>query len=255
MRRMGVKGWLAPRVGIALALSGCSFLTASGTGTTTIHRTEYHVDFGVTLVSEVVCGAALIAWLDPDAFAPTQGDASSWAPGDRDSTISAGQTWSLLGCATFAAFGASAIYGHHYAVLNDPDDGASGAAFGAAAAAFGTGFVGAQHPYSPPPPATLPTYVRPLPPPSVTTYSPPAPSGRACFSDYDCGGVGYTCVKPNYSTQGTCAQTVNSFGTPTYNLPDLNSTMPKAPQPSDCHTDIDCPIGFRCDVQAGACVK
>jgi hypothetical protein len=77
---------------------------------------------------------------------------------------------------------------------------------------------------------------------------------KSCSSDYNCG-VGYTCVKANYASSGFCAQSVNSFGTPTFDLPKMESVLVKMPSAADCNFDTDCPIGFRCNVRSGACLR
>jgi aryl carrier-like protein len=80
------------------------------------------------------------------------------------------------------------------------------------------------------------------------------PSTSGCSSDFDCG-IGSRCVKANYSLKGYCAKAVNEFGVQTFDMPDMNSVLVKVPQGSDCHFVTDCPIGFRCDVQSGACLR
>jgi hypothetical protein len=81
------------------------------------------------------------------------------------------------------------------------------------------------------------------------------PERRTCSSDYSCGEMGLVCVKPNYSSEGVCMRSVNNFGVQQYDLPRTNSVLPKFPRRTDCHFDLDCPIGFRCDLSSGACLK
>lgn len=92
------------------------------------------------------------------------------------------------------------------------------------------------------------------------TYAPIAVStpgsSAACSSDYDCnGGVGYTCVKQNYSATGFCATAVNGYGVQTFNAPQANSVMVKVPVSTDCKFVTDCPAGFSCDASSGACLR
>jgi hypothetical protein len=77
---------------------------------------------------------------------------------------------------------------------------------------------------------------------------------NGCMSDFSCG-IGYTCVKNNYSSTGFCAKAVTSYGNQTFDLPRLDSVGPKMPVSTDCKMLSDCPIGFRCDLRSGACLK
>jgi hypothetical protein len=70
----------------------------------------------------------------------------------------------------------------------------------------------------------------------------------SCTSDYQCG-VGQICVKPQYSTTGTCAQSVNEFGVPSYAPPRPSSV---GIGHGNCSFDTDCPVTFRCEKAAGA---
>lgn len=83
--------------------------------------------------------------------------------------------------------------------------------------------------------------------PSNAAYT---PSG--CSSDYDCG-VGQRCAKAQFSIRGVCMKTVNEYGTPVYNTPDLNSIGVN--NKKGCTFDTDCPIGFKCDSTHDTCVK
>jgi hypothetical protein len=69
----------------------------------------------------------------------------------------------------------------------------------------------------------------------------------SCTSDYSCG-VGNVCVKPQFSSTGTCARAVNQFGTPTYTLPRSDSV---GPGQGNCSFDTDCPISFHCEKSGG----
>lgn len=77
---------------------------------------------------------------------------------------------------------------------------------------------------------------------------------HGCSSDFQCP-FGNVCVKPNFSSTGTCMRSVNEFGGATYNMPRLDSVGPKLPNPTDCNYTMSCPIGFRCDFASGTCVK
>ena len=48
---------------------------------------------------------------------------------------------------------------------------------------------------------------------------------------------------------------VNSLGMKQYELPNPDSAMPNMDIDGQCHFDLDCPIGFRCDKTYKACVK
>jgi hypothetical protein len=38
-------------------------------------------------------------------------------------------------------------------------------------------------------------------------------------------------------------------------LPNVDSVMPKMPSGADCRFDTECPIGFFCDANSGACLR
>jgi len=89
------------------------------------------------------------------------------------------------------------------------------------------------------------------------TYSQPTTTttsthDNSCSSDYSCG-IGYSCVKKPFSSTGICLKAVDSYGTPTYKMPDSNSINIKTE--GSCMFNTDCPIGFRCDNTLKACVK
>ena len=136
------------------------------------------------------------------------------------------------------------------------------ATIGAALQAFGNSLSasGASQP-QPERSIPAPTYgsaegtLRPTTPtPSLAPASSPGvATGKTCSSDFECG-IGWACIKPNFSTSGTCLRSVNEYGNQQYNLPRLDSVAPKMPSRHDCHL-MDCPIGFRCDTATGACVK
>lgn len=48
---------------------------------------------------------------------------------------------------------------------------------------------------------------------------------------------------------------VDEFGLPNQNLPDLDSIEPNMNINGQCNFDLDCPIGFRCDMTYKACIK
>jgi hypothetical protein len=78
------------------------------------------------------------------------------------------------------------------------------------------------------------------------------PAG-GCRSDFDCG-VGNQCVKSYYASTGQCAKSVNEYGVQSYDLPRLDSVNPNFRQNTDCQ-QLGCPIGFRCDLQSGVCMR
>lgn len=73
-----------------------------------------------------------------------------------------------------------------------------------------------------------------------------------CLSDFNCG-IGYKCVKEPFKTRGICMKTVDEYGIPQYNLPDLDSVYPRLK--GDCDYDLDCPIGFYCHKKFKVCIK
>jgi hypothetical protein len=77
---------------------------------------------------------------------------------------------------------------------------------------------------------------------------------RDCSSDYSCG-VGFTCVKNNFSASGYCAKNVNPYGVQQFDAADPGSVNVKTPSKRDCQFDSQCPVGFRCEASSGACVK
>jgi hypothetical protein len=88
---------------------------------------------------------------------------------------------------------------------------------------------------------------------STSASSSQVSSARGCSSDYDCG-VGSVCVKPYYSTSGSCMTAVNKYGTQTVDLPRLDSHKANTPSRSDC-TQKGCQAGFTCDYNSGTCIR
>jgi hypothetical protein len=77
-------------------------------------------------------------------------------------------------------------------------------------------------------------------------------AGNTCTSDFSCG-VGYECVKPTYSSSGTCMKSVNEYGNPNYQAPKLESIGSN--MSSGCRLAQDCPMGFQCDSKSGRCLR
>lgn len=90
--------------------------------------------------------------------------------------------------------------------------------------------------------------------PSAGTYTVAPSRARACSSDFSCG-VGAKCVKANYSGIGHCATAVTAYGGRIYDMLDMSSIFVKIPTDADCHGVSDCPLGFQCDTDSGACVR
>lgn len=80
----------------------------------------------------------------------------------------------------------------------------------------------------------------------------PSSHSDGCTSDYSCG-VGYTCVKARYSSNGICMTSVDRDGVKTLNVPNSNSIGVRTSE--GCHSIADCPAGFECDYTLKACVK
>lgn len=74
-------------------------------------------------------------------------------------------------------------------------------------------------------------------------------SRSGCSSDFDCG-LGQKCVKPQFSSKGSCMKSVNSSGIQQFNS-HQNNVGPNMNK--QCTFNTDCPIGFRCS--AGNCIK
>ena len=79
-------------------------------------------------------------------------------------------------------------------------------------------------------------------------------SSWACTSDFNCG-IGHRCVKAPLQSTGVCMKTVDEYGTPQYNMPDLDSIGPNMNLEGQCNFNTDCPIGFICDRRLKACIK
>jgi hypothetical protein len=78
-------------------------------------------------------------------------------------------------------------------------------------------------------------------------------SSAGCTSDFSCGS-GKKCVKDYYSSTGICMNAVNEYGGPSYELPELDSVGPNMPSKKGCTLGA-CPVGFRCDLNSGVCVR
>lgn len=76
----------------------------------------------------------------------------------------------------------------------------------------------------------------------------------SCMSDFDCG-IGYSCIKKPFQSNGVCMKNVDEYGNPQYNMPKLNSIGPNMNSDGECSFDTDCPIGFRCDINYKVCIK
>jgi hypothetical protein len=87
---------------------------------------------------------------------------------------------------------------------------------------------------------------------SNSAYTPTSVNDNSCSSDYSCG-IGFSCVKKPFSSTEVCLKSVNSYGTPTYKIPDPGSIGVKTE--GSCTYTTDCPVGFRCDSNLKACVK
>lgn len=74
----------------------------------------------------------------------------------------------------------------------------------------------------------------------------------ACSSDFQCG-FGNRCVKPPFSSSGTCMREVDDYGIPTFASPSADSIGVRTDL--GCIADVDCSIGFRCDPSYKACVR
>lgn len=71
-----------------------------------------------------------------------------------------------------------------------------------------------------------------------------------CSSDISCG-MGYKCVKAQYSSSGTCMKSVNKFGVQQYGIKrDYNIGVNMNKQ---CTIGSACPVGFRCI--GGNCIR
>ena len=75
-----------------------------------------------------------------------------------------------------------------------------------------------------------------------------------CTSDFSCG-IGKKCVKKPGSYSGICMTTVDQYGTKTYSTPSSSSAKRRDRSSSECTSNLDCPIGFKCDREYKVCVK
>jgi len=76
----------------------------------------------------------------------------------------------------------------------------------------------------------------------------------ACSSDFNCG-IGYSCVKKPFQSEGLCMKNVDENGIQQYNMPSSNSIGPNMDTDGQCNFDTDCPIGFRCNSEYKVCIK
>jgi Cys-rich repeat protein len=74
-------------------------------------------------------------------------------------------------------------------------------------------------------------------------------SSLGCTSNASCG-IGYSCVKPQFSSSGSCMKTVNAQGVQQFNT--NGSGMGIQVQP-ECRFDSHCSAGFTCRI--GHCVR
>ena len=79
-------------------------------------------------------------------------------------------------------------------------------------------------------------------------------SSNNCTSDFSCG-IGKKCVKKPGSYAGICMATVDQYGTKTYSTPSSSSAKRRDRSSSECTSNLDCPIGFKCDREYKVCVK
>jgi hypothetical protein len=86
----------------------------------------------------------------------------------------------------------------------------------------------------------------------IIAVSIPVCAWSDCISEFDCG-IGYRCVKAQFTTYGVCMKSVNEYGMQQYDLPRLDSRNPK--YEADCDFDTDCPIGFYSHRKFKVCVK
>lgn len=226
-----------------VTLSACSFATSLSQGRRAVHRHHAWIDAGLSIVPFVGCGLAAIAWVEPDMYAPVQGDASSWnSAGERSEVRDLGATWTPISCVVGAILLASTIYGQVVAPKGPDSD----LPYLQGAAEFVRGFQAAgQQPRSqtqqPSQPQTQPVEIEGL------------RTRQSCTSDFSCG-MGSQCVKPRYQSTGFCAKSVDSTGTRTFEAPDPDSIGPNLGDSSDCEID-GCPAGFRCDARSGVCLR
>src|SRR5262245_48762261 len=78
-------------------------------------------------------------------------------------------------------------------------------AIAAALARLGSGYSAPAAAQSGPTIGTAPIATRAMPGAALDVNGP-----RPCSSDFACG-IGFQCVKPNFSTQGSCMRSVNNF--------------------------------------------
>lgn len=73
-----------------------------------------------------------------------------------------------------------------------------------------------------------------------------------CMSDFVCS-FGQKCVKAPFETSGKCMNIVNEYGIQVMEQPSTDSVGVN--MDTGCYSDVNCPIGFRCDTKYKACVK
>lgn len=218
---------------LAIGASGCSF--AVGAKNPRDVREKHEIaDVVVSGITGFGCALAVIAWASPDSYAPDDG--STWTEQDREDTKATGQLWTPIACTVALGFVASGLYGHFAKRGSEPSNEVP-------ATVILTGAMAGAAATSPPPPSGAASAT-----PATT------PASKTCTSDFTCG-VGYTCVKKQFASSGFCAKSVDEMGVQTFETPSTDSVGPKLPERTDCQYVTDCPVGFRCDLATGACLK
>lgn len=225
---MRVGAFVGCLASLAIGFSGCSF--AVGAKNPRQVREKHEIaDVVVSAITGFGCALAAVAWASPDSYAPDNG--STWTEQDREDTKATGQLWTPIACTVALGFVASGLYGHFAKPRSEQSSGPSPEFVGAKA-----GMAAASQPPAP------------VAPTETTQAS------KACTSDFTCG-VGYACVKKQFASSGLCAKTVDDLGVQTFDTPSTDSVGPKLPERTDCQYVTDCPVGFRCDLATGACLK
>lgn len=81
-----------------------------------------------------------------------------------------------------------------------------------------------------------------------------ARSDERCSSDFDCG-IGNRCVKAPLKSWGECMKETDSYGLPTFRIPQTDSIGPNMNLQGECNFDFDCSIGSYCDQKYKVCIK